>query len=57
MEYDRNHQKTHEKQWKTCLKLWFIWIFMVFSKKKICDFFLLELIENHQEYEKNDKKP
>ena len=39
MKYDRNHQKTHEKRWKTCLKLWFICIFDVCSKICFFDFF------------------
>ena len=39
MKYDRNHHKTYEKRWKTCLKWWFIWIFMVFSKFYFFDFF------------------
>ena len=30
MKYDGNHQKTHEKRWKTYLKWWFICIFMFF---------------------------
>ena len=54
MKYDRYHKKTHEKRWKTCLKWWSICIFMVFSN--FCFWlFLLEMIENHQEYENNQK--